>query len=370
MKVAFDTLLTAKDNGQELSDEYINGILTALGCDRKTINQKDRFFRGYAIEALFHKIYGQLPWVKIITPLEQEQFPKNTKKEFQVPDYMINYEVGDSKHCDNVLIDVKAVSGDKKTLEISKKTVAGLKNYAATQKMPLLIAVFWRQALCWTVNDLASFTVKSSSYKINREKAIASDLSSILGDYTYVFRHRPFRRTLLTTDENVETSYCFEMEKYGRAIRDELSLDGKTYKSLLPLATPVVDFAFDFVATDKPRYIDDVTTELNEQMADKTYCIKLTTLMLGYLAKIYLYKREEKYDYLRPSDVTESAFHIVDTVRRDMGGEIFYIVPKSKAASVRDLFLKQFGRATQIAKALDERIPSGAQLLLAPHVTA
>lgn len=370
MKVAFDTLLTAKDNGQELSDEYINGILTALGCDRETINQKDRFFRGYAIEALFHKIYGQLPWVKIITPLEQEQFPKNTKKEFQVPDYMINYEVGDSKHCDNVLIDVKAVSGDKKTLEISKKTVAGLKNYAATQKMPLLIAVFWRQALCWTVNDLASFTVKSSSYKMNREKAIASDLSSILGDYTYVFRHRPFRRTLLTTDENVETSYGFEMEKYGRAIRDELSLDGKTYKSLLPLATPVVDFAFDFVATDKPRYIDDVTTELNEQMADKTYCIKLTTLMLGYLAKIYLYKREEKYDYLRPSDVTESAFHIVDTVRRDMGGEIFYIVPKSKAASVRDLFLKQFGRATQIAKALDERIPSGAQLLLAPHVTA
>ena len=40
------------------------------------------------------RIYSLLPWVKIITPLGQEQFPEKSKETLQVPDYEIVFEAG------------------------------------------------------------------------------------------------------------------------------------------------------------------------------------------------------------------------------------------------------------------------------------
>lgn len=130
----YDIVKTAKDNGNPLTDDHIQMLLEHSLDDKELIKKYKRFEGGYAVEDLFMRIYSLLPWVKLITPLGQEQFPEKSKELIQVADYDVIYENGDSEHTECVLVEAKLVDGEKKTHEIKKYQHEVLKSYAEKKK--------------------------------------------------------------------------------------------------------------------------------------------------------------------------------------------------------------------------------------------
>ncbi len=124
-------------------DIEIPKILNKLILDESKKSEHSRFKKGYYIEDLFMRIYSLLPWIKLITPLGQNQFPEDSKKELQVPDYEVIFETGNKENiC--ILIEVKSVNGNKQNFELKKSQYKVLKEYSNKKKQPLLFAIFWK----------------------------------------------------------------------------------------------------------------------------------------------------------------------------------------------------------------------------------
>ncbi|SHJ12042.1 hypothetical protein [Propionispora hippei] len=351
MRTVFDVVKAARDNNNAFSDEDIQRLLQAIVPDENTRKRYDNFSKGYYSEELFRRIYSLLPWIRLITPLGQEQFPEKSKEEMQVPDFEIMYEVGSSDNIKKILVEAKLVDGDKQTFELLKHTYNVLKKYEDNSESPLLFAIFWRKQMIWTVNSIESFSEKSSSYKISFKNACKSDVSAIFGDYTYLFRKRPLRKSKFSNGELLQCNYSHSHEKYGRTLYEGISLNGKNFDDLGALETPVLDCAFDFKEIESFK-INEFETELTEQLADVKYAYRLSSLMLGYLLKIHCYNYNDMY--CQEHNIVENTFGIVDTVRRKMGGEKFYLLPYDKKISIKKLINLQFGNVPRIYKAYIE----------------
>ena len=89
MRIVFDVVKAARDNNNSFSDDDIQRMLQSIVADENTRNRYHNFSKGYYSEELFRRIYSLLPWVKLITPLGQEQFPEESKVDMQVPDFEI-----------------------------------------------------------------------------------------------------------------------------------------------------------------------------------------------------------------------------------------------------------------------------------------
>lgn len=364
MRTVFDVVKDARDNNNPFSDEDIQKLLQALVADENIRKRYNNFSKGYYSEELFRRIYSFLPWIKLITPLGQEQFPEKSKEEMQVPDFEIMYEAGSPDNMKKILVEAKLVDGDKQTFELLKHTYNVLKKYEDNSKNPLLFAIFWRKQMIWTVNSIESFSEKSSSYKISFKNAYKSDVSAIFGDYTYLFRKRPHRKSKFSNGANIECKYFHSHEKYGRAIYEGISLNGEKFDELCALETPVLDCAFDFEEI-KASSVNEVETEVTEQLADVKYVYRLSSLMLGYLLKIYCYDSGDMY--CRENDIVKNTFDIVDTVRRKMGGEKFYLLPYDKKNSIKKLIELQFGNVPRIYKAYIETNRTECNGILCSH---
>jgi hypothetical protein len=103
MRTVFDVVKVARDNNKSFFDEDIQKLLQAIVADENTRKRYDNFSKGYYSEELFRRIYSFSPWIKLITPLGQEQFPEKSKEEIQVPDFEIMYEVGSPDNIKKVL---------------------------------------------------------------------------------------------------------------------------------------------------------------------------------------------------------------------------------------------------------------------------
>lgn len=265
MRIVFDVVKTAKDNNNPLSDDAIKQLLFATVSDENIRNRYDNFSRGYSTEELFRRIYSLLPWIKLITPLGQEQYPEVSKVLMRIPDYEVTFEAGTPSNTSKVLVEVKLVDRDKQTFELLKHTYKVLRNYE-----------------------------KSSSYKISFEQACLNDLSAIFGDYSYVFRERLYRKSRFSKSKNLESRYFHSHEKYGRTVYEGLSIDGKKYNDLCYIETAVLDCAFYFEQVEY-RKINELETEIIEKLKNSIYVYKLSTLMLWYLLKIYCYNNDDIY---------------------------------------------------------------------------
>lgn len=93
----FDIVKAARDNQNPFSDEMIQQLLDATVSDEKIRSRYNNFSKGYSAEELFRRIFSLLPWVRLITPLGQEQYPEVSKQNLQTPDYEITYEVGSQR---------------------------------------------------------------------------------------------------------------------------------------------------------------------------------------------------------------------------------------------------------------------------------
>ncbi|MFB7814187.1 helix-turn-helix transcriptional regulator [Paenibacillus chitinolyticus] len=132
----------ARDNDKPLSDEVLQQLLVATVSDEKIRMGYDNFFKGYSAEELFRRLFSLLPWIKLITPLGQEQYPEDSKKKVQTPDYEITYEAGSKDNLTKVLVEVKLVDGNKQTFDLLKHTYDVLKNYEIYSPYPFVFAIF------------------------------------------------------------------------------------------------------------------------------------------------------------------------------------------------------------------------------------
>lgn len=339
----YDVVKAAKDKGSPLTDECIQMLLTKTVDNPLVVEKYKRFESGYAAEDLFMRIYSLLPWIKLITPLGQEQYPEQSKEEIQVADYEVLYEIGAPDCTGCVLVEAKLVDGNKETQEIKKYQYEVLKSYAEKKQEDILYALFWRKYGLWTLVPIEAYSEKSSVYKISFIEAYENDVSSIFGDYTYFFQNAVYRKSIYASENTPEDTYLYVHEKYGRALYDGLSFNGKDYEDLCFLETPVLDCAFDF--KDNRIHMDGNVTELVERMENLPYVYRLSNLMLKYLLKIYCYDPSDMYCH--DNDIVKHAFEIVDTVRRKCQGKKFYLLPKRNPTTDR-LFQKQFGNARHI----------------------
>ena len=142
MRLIYDVIKTSRDNEKNLTDEEIEILLNRMIVDESIRKNFDRFLKGYAAEDLFQRIFSLLPWVKLIVPLGQEQFPNISKEMYQVHDYEVTFEAGDKDTLRNLLIEVKLIDGDKQTFELPKYKYAVLKEYSDVKKSTLTYCYF------------------------------------------------------------------------------------------------------------------------------------------------------------------------------------------------------------------------------------
>ncbi|MBB6218893.1 hypothetical protein HNQ80_005068 [Anaerosolibacter carboniphilus] len=346
MRVVFDVVKNARNNNSPMTNEEIQQLLLKLVPDENVRKRYNNFSQGYAAEELFRRIYSLLPWVKLVTPLGQEQYPEKSKVTMQVPDYEVIFEAGSPEASAKVLIEAKLVSSDKQTLKLQKYKYNVLRKYELEAGIPLIFAIFWQKHALWTLNSIESFSEKNSEFKISFEQACRNDMSAIMGDYTYIFRKRPFRKSQFTKNEKFESKspYFHIHEVFGNTTYEGLSLDGDAYVDLSILEPVVLDCAFDF--KEISHEIKGVETELIEQLDDKNYVYKLSSLLLGFLQKICCY--DNKNMFYHDNEVVAISFHIVDSTRQKCGGERFYLMPYDRATSIDSLIKLQFGDAPHI----------------------
>jgi hypothetical protein len=153
--------------------------------DSKKLANLDRFLKGYETEDMFFNIYSALPWIKLIHALSQEQTPQISKKEFQVPDFLVMFE-NSKKASIPLLVEVKGVRKECTTLSLQKIQFENLLAYAKTINTPLVFAVHWKYMQGWTIISSDVFKKNSSGYKITMERAILNDLSVIFADFTFI----------------------------------------------------------------------------------------------------------------------------------------------------------------------------------------
>ena len=365
IRTVYDIAKNARDNGAPLSDEEIKLFLKRTTSDESIISKYPRFQKGYAAEDLFMRIYSLMPWVKVVTPLGQEQFPEKSKQELQVPDYEILFEAGNNINTSNILIEVKLIDGDKQTFKLEKYKYNVLKEYSAQMKKPLLYALFWRKKLVWTINSIESFSEKSSVYHISFENAYKDDLSAIFGDYTYVFNNQCHRKSRFSSDLSVNSELIHFHEKYGRAVSESLSVDGKEeYQSLNLFETAVLDCAFDFEEISHTN-VSNTITELYEQLEKTPYIYKSSFLLLKYLLKIYLYDNNDMYCEANP--VVKDTFNIVDTVRQKCGSKRYYLMPYHINETGTKLIDLQFGNVPHIFNTYLNAPRTDNYVILASH---
>lgn len=362
MRNVFDIVKGARDNGYPLSDDEIMKLLKRTVSDESLISKYPRFERGYAAEDLFMRIYSLLPWVKTVVPLGQEQFPEKSKGDLQVTDYEITFEAGSAEETSCILIEAKLVDGDKQTFELPKHKYDVLKEYARQKKEPLLYALFWRKQMIWTVNTIESFEEKSSAYKISFINAFLNDLSSIFGDYSYVFRKKCYRKSVFSSEDDIQSDYFHGHKEFGRTIEESLSIDGKEFSVLNCFQPAVLDCAFDFKEISCKK-VAETRTELIEELDGEPYVYRLSSLILGYLFKICCYDNENMH--YKDNEVVRNAFHIVDVVRQKCGGEKFYLMPYSINSTATKLINLQFGSVPHIINEYKnaDRIDSNAILV-------
>ena len=351
IRITYDYSKKARDNGNVLSNEDIEKMLNTLGVPQEEIEKYPRYQKGYAAEDLFMRIYSLLPWIKNIVSLGQEQFPEQSKETTQVSDYLVTYEVGNSSTTSTILLEAKLVDGNKSTFKLQNYKYDVLKKYSIDNNMPLLFALFWREKEIWTINAISVFKQLSSEYKITYSEAVESDLSAIFGDYVYVFDKSFYRKSVFNNASSVESTYFSSHEELGRTILEETSVDGVSYKRLDHLFSPVIDCIFDMreVSRKNLTLTESEIVEYYQPSYTNIVAIKLSTLMYSYLVKLWQINKDDLYFF--DSDFINQTFDIVDTARRNIGGERYYLLPNTNNQIHEDLMLSQFGAVRHLINA-------------------
>jgi Holliday junction resolvase len=136
--------------------------------------------KGLPAEDHFMLLLSWLGRCHLVHRLDQLPLPPHESPAFRVPDLLavFLYEGAETP----VVIEVKKTKQDK--LKWSEKYFSGLKHYAQTLRLPLLVAVQWGEGGLWTLNDVGVFTKANVNYHLSRTAAFDNSLMcELAGDF-------------------------------------------------------------------------------------------------------------------------------------------------------------------------------------------
>ena len=282
-------------------DQGLERDLVSQIVDENIRNNIDRFLGGYEVESIFSSVFSALPWVKLLHGLEQLQFPTLSKKSYQVPDFLMLFADG-QKNDHPILVEVKSVNGEKKSLKLMRKQYDFCKAYSSVVNIPLFYAVFWRKWQILTLNSHELFDNESKVPKLGIFDALKFDLASVVGDVYFPITENVYRRSTYNKDL---VSDSVSHEKYGTLVSDELSLDNSQYWSIDLLESAVIDGYIKMKIIEKSR--NGPLTETIEKNSGP-YMFKLTTVIMKHLALAGL-------DFEEPNNVT-SRIVIIELMKK------------------------------------------------------
>jgi hypothetical protein len=240
--------------------------------------QVDRFISGFKIEDWFEWIFCPMPWVQLIHGLDQQQFPGRSKEKYQVPDFLMLVETSAFTH-QPLLVEIKRVSREKRTLKLQDSQVALSQQYASVLNIPLVFAVYWEFLSAWTLNTVDAFESRSSSRKLPMTRAFELDCSAVLGDISNLVPPGLVRLSRFT--ERDVTPDCVQHREYGRLLSDTVIL-GEKRVDMTSLESAAIDSMLAMKLRSEKNMGDGVT-ELVET-TDETYILKLSSWITRHLA--------------------------------------------------------------------------------------
>jgi Holliday junction resolvase len=258
----------------DVDDKHLSELISQIENNEFKDNL-ERFFRGYKTEDIYSHIQGALPWVTLVHGLQQNQFPPLSKEKYQVPDYLCIFENA-KKNEIPVLIEVKSVNGDKKSIEIMKRQINALRSYASCMDLPIIIAIYWEKYGFWTHVPIDVFEEKTKKYKITMEDAYKSDVSPIFGDVSFIVNQPIYRKTTYG-DANGENPVH---EKYGCVLSDSISSDGTNYVDISQIDSAIVDALINMkVESEKKDQGETIVIE----KSNNNYVVKLSNWVIRHL---------------------------------------------------------------------------------------
>ncbi|HDY8132469.1 TPA: hypothetical protein RQL08_004284 [Vibrio vulnificus] len=120
-------------------ERLIHESLEELGWSADASELANRVLRlnvGLPLEDEFSVLCGWLGKCTLIHKLDQQQYPSQSKSDYQVPDLMAVFDV--NGRSTSVLIEVK--SSHKNVLSFTPDYIQKLKNYSSLMSLPVLVA--------------------------------------------------------------------------------------------------------------------------------------------------------------------------------------------------------------------------------------
>ncbi|PKA06398.1 hypothetical protein [Leptospira harrisiae] len=262
----------------DATESAIENIKNSISDELR--NRIERIMESFKHEDIFKYIYSALPWTHLIHSLDETQYPESSKQKFQVPDSILIYK-STSKKFLPLLIDVKTVLKEKETLKnIQINQTELITEYSKTLNSPIIYAIYWEKIQTWTLNSLDQFERKASQYKIPIAKSFVNDLSSLVGDVTYIFPKGYRRKSII--DPNLRNSKDhIQHEKYGAILEEYISFNQSDYIKLEDGESSIID------STTTMREISNISNgtfiEIIEE-AEHELALKLSTLILRVLS--------------------------------------------------------------------------------------
>lgn len=315
----------------KLDDSDVASLIEQIEDSEKKGNI-DRFFRGYSIEDNFQHTISALPWVRLVHQLDQSQFPAMSKLEFQVPDYQLFFE-DFYRDCHPLLIEVKSVGGQKRSLKIAKKQVDFCLNYARINTHSLLYSIYWENWNIWTVNTTDQFEVKSKTLKITLENAIKNDLSVIFGNVNYYIP--PLTRVTIC-DSSITDGSRLILEGYGAVISDSLSVNGSDFIPLEDAEILVLD-SFIKMNAEEVKANGNITKIIEKS---DVHFPKLLSVIMSHLTIIGSALGDKDYRY---------SFYLIHDFFEKMGFSYSYSVPNKHTEKSLKLYNIAF-KGTSLAQ--------------------
>lgn len=241
----------------------------------------DRFFKGYTTEDAFLYLGSALPWIRCIHALDQDQQPKSSKSEFQVPDYTVVFE-NFERACFPIFIDVKRVKSQKRSLEVMCNQVDQCTSYADIFSAPFAYAIYWETWRIWTINTKDQFKIKNKKIAISVEDAIKNDLSAIFGNVNYYIPKISRTTICIPKAQNVSDDSIIH-EKYGVVIADSISQDGVNFIPLAPTDSFILD---SFADMEIVSVISENNQTVLKEQSKSIYFLNLASLIYLCLASL------------------------------------------------------------------------------------
>jgi Holliday junction resolvase len=140
---------------------------------------------GIPAEDEFAVLISWMGKCELVHKLEQEQSPPESQNAYRIPDLLAFFR--HKNRLVPVLIEVKKRKAEK--LSWKPEYLDGLRQYATTLNLPLLVAWKWEPFGFWTLFEAKHFSKARKNYEITQELSMKENLMSLLaGDFAVGLR--------------------------------------------------------------------------------------------------------------------------------------------------------------------------------------